>query len=154
MRFEKRDNRQKSNLLQYGIFIEVVFVLILLAAITRQEETVSVNLRIEDHSTSPGQEAEGSNAFEQENDSGTKEPIKWIDFNVSYDALCLSYEWDVRTHGKAHEVNWIDLLAYTAAKTGGVFEQKALAILDEAARKLSDGEVTIEELTEDMKYYS
>lgn len=80
--------------------------------------------------------------------------IKWVDFNVSYEALCAAYEWDVKTHGTAHEVNWIELLAYTATRTGGEFEKEALPIIEEAARKLSEGENTIEELTKDMKYYS
>lgn len=80
--------------------------------------------------------------------------IKWVDFNVSYEALCKAYEWDINTHGTEHEVNWIELLAYTAAWTGGKFENKALIVMDEAAQKLCEGECTMKELTKDMKYYS
>lgn len=80
--------------------------------------------------------------------------IKWVDFNVSYEALCRAYEWDVDTYNSSHHVNWIELLAYTATRTGGEFDKKALTILEETAEKLCDGETTIEELTEDMKYYS
>ena len=80
--------------------------------------------------------------------------IKWVDFTVSYEALCKAYEWDVETHGTEHEINWVELLAYTAAKTGGEFGKDALKTLDKAARKLSEGEETMEELTEDLKYYS
>lgn len=79
--------------------------------------------------------------------------IKWVDFNVSYEALCEAYDWDVETHGTEHEVNWIELLAYTATRTGGEFGKKALAIIEETGQKLSQGEITIEELTADMKYY-
>lgn len=79
--------------------------------------------------------------------------IKWVDFTVSYEALCEAYAWDVDTHGTAHEISWIELLAYTAARTGGGFDKKALSILKETAEQLAEGETTIKELTEDMKYY-
>ena len=80
--------------------------------------------------------------------------IKWVDFTVTYEALCKAYEWDVETHGSEYEIDWVELLAYTAAKTGGEFDKSALKTLDKAAEKLSEGEKTIQELTEDLKYYS
>ena len=79
--------------------------------------------------------------------------IKWVDFTVSYEALCQAYEWDVETHGTEHEIDWVELLAYAAAKTGGEFGKDALKTMDKAAEKLSEGEATMEELTEDLKYY-
>lgn len=83
-----------------------------------------------------------------------KDYIKWVDFTISYEALCKAYDWDVDTHGTDHEVHWIELLAYTAAKTGGKFDKQALSALEKTAQKLSEGETTMEELTKDMKYYS
>ena len=83
-----------------------------------------------------------------------KDYIKWVDFTVSYEALCKAYDWDVDTHDTEHPINWIELLAYTAARTGGEFNKKALSILEDTAEKLCDGEATMEELTKDMKYYS
>ena len=80
--------------------------------------------------------------------------IKWVDFTISYDALCRAYEWDVKTCGTDCHIKWIDLLAYTAAKTGGKFEKKALEVLESTAETLSSGEKTLAELTENMKYYS
>ena len=56
--------------------------------------------------------------------------------------------WD-----KGNTVEWIPLLAYTAARTGGEFDKKALKILNETAEKLVEGEAEIETLTKDMKYY-
>lgn len=79
--------------------------------------------------------------------------IKWVDFTVSYEALCRAYAWDVDTHDTEYPVSWIELLAYTAARTGGEFDKKALNILEKAAEQLSEGETTISELTQDMKYY-
>lgn len=119
-------------MLPYGILIEAVLVLILLVAVAKKNQAFLVNSQVE---------------------KPVAETIKWVDFNVSYEALCLAYEWDVKTHDTNWEVYWIDLLAYTAAKTGGVFEQKALTLLDKVARELSSGETDMEELTKNMKYY-
>ena len=82
-----------------------------------------------------------------------KDYIKWVDFTVSYEALCQAYDWDVDTFDTEHHVEWIPLLAYTAARTGGEFDKKALKILNETAEKLVEGEAEIETLTKDMKYY-
>ncbi len=79
--------------------------------------------------------------------------IKWVDFTVSYEALCRAYEWDVKTHETEYSIDWVELLAYTAAKTGGEFDRDALKTLDKAAEKLAEGETAMEELTEDLKYY-
>lgn len=80
--------------------------------------------------------------------------IKWVDFTVSYEALCQAYDWDVKTHGTEHEICWVELLAYTAARTGGRFDKNALKTMEKAAKALSGGEKTLEELTKDLKYYS
>ncbi len=80
--------------------------------------------------------------------------IKWVDFTISYEALCKAYQWDVDTHGTDHEICWVELLAYTASRTGGNFGKDALKIIDKTAKALSEGEETIESLTEDMKYYA
>ena len=80
--------------------------------------------------------------------------IKWVDFTVSYEALCKAYDWDVETHGTEHQIHWVELLAYTAAKTGGEFGKDALKIMDKAAEKLAAGDCTMEELAEGLKYYA
>ena len=81
------------------------------------------------------------------------EYIKWVDLTISYEALCRAYAWDVETHGTDHEVNWIELLAYTAARTGAVFDAKALRILEEAAQKLSEGQTDRERIGEGLDHY-
>lgn len=131
VQFFRKNSVKKKSWISYGVFIEAVLVLILLAAVVKQNEAVMTNLSVED----------------------SKETIKWVDFNVSYEALCLAYEWDVETHSTECEVHWIELLAYTAAKTGGVFDKGALATLDDVAKKLSAGEADMEVLTAEMKYY-
>ena len=76
-----------------------------------------------------------------------KDYIKWVDFTVSYEALCQAYDWDVDTFDTEHHVEWIPLLAYTAARTGGEFDKKALKILNETSEKLAEGEAEIEILS-------
>lgn len=50
-----------------------------------------------------------------------KDFIKWVDFTVPYEALCVAYNLDVESHDTDIPLNWIELLAYTATKNGGTF---------------------------------
>lgn len=79
--------------------------------------------------------------------------IKWVDFNVSYEALCAAYQWDVDTYGTEHHINWVELLAYLAAKNGGSFPSGTVKVLAKTAEQLSAGEATMEELTKNLSYY-
>lgn len=80
--------------------------------------------------------------------------IKWVDFNVTASALGKAYEYDRDTYGQEIHLNWIELLAYTAARTGGDFssEKQVNTFLDGAAEELMAGK-KLEELTADLKYY-
>ncbi|MBQ7774487.1 MAG: M23 family metallopeptidase [Lachnospiraceae bacterium] len=85
-----------------------------------------------------------------------QEKIKWVDFDVSYEALCLAYEWDVKTCEEEIHLNWIELLAYLGTKYGGDFDSYSKSLkkdMNALAEKLTGGEYTMEELTEGMKYY-
>lgn len=132
----KRQRARYVAWLKKGILAECVLVLALAAVVAGRQSGLG------------DREAAGNMVLAIENDY-----IKWVDFTVSYDALCSAYEWDVKTHGTEHEICWVELLAYTAAKTGGKFDSSALKTMDKAAKKLSEGEVTMGELTADMKYY-
>ena len=123
--------------LKKGILTECVLVVLALAVVAGRQSGRAES------------ETMGSSVLAIENDY-----IKWVDFTVSYEALCSAYEWDVKTHGTEHEICWVELLAYTAAKTGGQFDKNALKIMEKAAKALAEGEKTLEELTKDMKYYS
>lgn len=132
---EKRNGKYMGGL-KRGIMAECVLVLALaVLALGRQEKPTP-------------ERTASSHVLSIENDY-----IKWVDFTVSYEALCQAYEWDVKTHGTEHEIDWVELLAFTAAKTGGGFGGNALKTMEKAAEKLSEGESTMEELTEDLKYY-
>ena len=82
--------------------------------------------------------------------------INWVDFDVSYEALCQAYEWDVKTYGEEIHLNCIELLAYLGTKYGGDFDSYSKSLskdMNALAKKLTDGACTMEELTEGMKYY-
>ncbi len=84
---------------------------------------------------------------------GDSDYIKWVDFDVSYEALCKAYDLDVATYDSEVHLNWIELLAYVGAKCGGHFDKSSLSLLDKLASELSAGETTLAELTENMDYY-
>ena len=79
--------------------------------------------------------------------------IKWVDFNITCDALSAAYNLDVESYDKQVHLNWIELLAYAGAKSGGSFDQKSVTLIKKLALELENGETTLKELTADMKYY-
>jgi len=79
--------------------------------------------------------------------------IKWVDFNVPYEAMYKALKLDVDSQGTEVQLNWIELLAYLAAKNGNNFKGFKEKQLDVVAEMLQSGK-SIEELTADMKYYS
>ena len=80
--------------------------------------------------------------------------IKWVDFNVSYEALCRAYEYDVDTHGEKIHLDWIELLAYTATVNGGTFGSRSVSDMKKIAEKILSGETTMEQAAADLKYFS
>ncbi len=89
-----------------------------------------------------------------------KNYIKWVDFNVSYEALCEAYQWDVDTYQEALEnpdalhVSWIELLAYTGTKHGGKFPSGSVSEIKKTAETLRNKETSIKDLTKNLEYYS
>lgn len=79
--------------------------------------------------------------------------IKWVDFNVTYEALCAAYDLDVDSYASPVHLNWIELLAYTGAKEGGTFKKGSVSKIHKLAESLSNKETTLKELTKDMDYY-
>lgn len=84
-----------------------------------------------------------------------KDFIKWVDFNVTAEALNLTSKLDIDSHNKNEEIkyNWIELLAYLACKNGGNFKNFKKSDLDALVEKLKNNE-TIESLTQDLKFYN
>lgn len=87
---------------------------------------------------------------------GTQEKnyIKWVEFNVTCEAMKKAYQYDLNTYGKKVHLNWVSMLAYLGAKYGGDFGKYKEKDLDEIAKLLASGEKTEEELAEKMQYYN
>ena len=94
-----------------------------------------------------------ANALEEEMGAAGKDFIKWIDFDVSYQALVDAMNLDIETYKEEVHLNWIELLSYLGAKYGGDFSSYREKDLNALAQELKGG-ATMNELTKDMNYYS
>lgn len=83
----------------------------------------------------------------------SKKFIKWVDFTVTSEAMTKAFRLDVDTIQQEPHLNWIQLLAYLGARYGGDFSRYKAADMDALVQKLKSGQ-TMEELTEEMKYYN
>lgn len=97
-------------------------------------------------------------AFSEENEEALEvsldgDFIKWVDFNITSEAMGRAYELDVATYKDEVHVDWIELLSYVGARHGGKFDKKSIAEIEETADKLISGETDMDELTRDMEYY-
>ena len=79
------------------------------------------------------------------------EPIKWVDFKVPYESLHYAMEVDIASAEQDKHIDWIDVLALAACRTGG---KCGLASVKKAVNDLKgdkDPKVLLGEL---YKYYS
>ena len=83
-----------------------------------------------------------------------KDYIKWVEFNVTCEAMKKAYQYDLDSYGKEPHLHWVDLLAILGTKYGGDFTRYQEEDLADIAEKLLDGSQTVEEMTKDMEYYS
>lgn len=96
-----------------------------------------------------------ANEGETANVEGEKKNyIKWVDFNVTAEALSLTAKLDIDSHNKDEKIkyNWIELLAYLSCKNGGNFKNFKQSDLDTLVEKIKeDGDIS--NLTKDLKFY-
>lgn len=106
------------------------------------------------HRGSSGVGVMAANETEQiEENKGKKDFIKYAEFNVPYEILDKAMKIDVETHDKEVNINWIDILAYLAAKYGGDFKNRyKVADMDEVVSELNAGK-SIDELAAKMKFF-
>lgn len=80
--------------------------------------------------------------------------IKWVDFNITSEALRLTAKLDIDSHNKEEDItyNWIELLAYLACKNGGNFKNFAAKDLTTLVTELKNGQ-TMQDLTQNLKFY-
>lgn len=81
-----------------------------------------------------------------------KDFIKWVDFNVPYEALSYAIKLDIKYHDTETPVSCIELLAHIAAKNGNNFSGFKTAQLDALVDKIKSGE-TVKNLSVGLKYY-
>lgn len=94
-------------------------------------------------------------ANENQTNNEKSDFIKWVDFNVTCEALTLTSQLDIDSHIKNENIkyNWIELLAYLACKNGGNFKNFKKTELDTLVSKLNSGE-SISNLTTNMQFYN
>lgn len=81
-----------------------------------------------------------------------KKLIKWVDFRVTAAALTDALRYDVDSYGKSPHMNWIELLAYLAAKNGGDFSAYQADQMKNLVSQLQSG-ITVADLAKELKYY-
>ena len=82
--------------LKYAIVIELVLLALLFAVRQAGKPSAPVtsgSIIVEEPEEEAGEEAE-------------KDYIKWVDFNVSYEALCQAYDADVETYGEDFHIGY------------------------------------------------
>lgn len=87
-------------------------------------------------------------------DIETKEYIKWVEFNVTNEAMRKAYQYDLDTYNDEIHLNWVSLLAYLGAKYGGDFTKYQAKDMEEIAKRLMSGEISEEILSNEMQYYA
>ena len=107
------------------------------------------------------QEGEDTKSTEETKEEGGTEKeaaeddyIHWVDFGVSKFALTQAYEYDRDTYGTEAHIGWVDLLAYTAAYTGGAFDsdRSVCDYMEQMEERVRQGE-SVEKITEDLEYF-
>ena len=78
--------------------------------------------------------------------------IKWVDFNVPCEAMKKAISLDKCSQDQEIKLNYIELLAYLAAKNGNNFSGYRDEQLDDLADELMSG-AAMADLTSNMKYY-
>lgn len=85
--------------------------------------------------------------------TNAKKWIKWVDFDVTSEAMGQALRFDVDSYTLTPHYNWIELLAYLGARYGGDFSRYRPKDMDDLVQKLSDG-VSMASLTDGLSYYS
>lgn len=78
------------------------------------------------------------------------EPIRWVDFDVGYEAMKYALDQDIATFDQEKHISWIDTLALAACRTGG---KCGLASVKKAVLDLKGDRSPQELLGEQNKYY-
>ena len=78
------------------------------------------------------------------------DPIKWVDFDVPYESMKYAMNVDIQTSDQERHLNWIDILAVAACRTGG---KCGLDSVRKAAADLKGDKSAQELLGEENQYF-
>lgn len=78
--------------------------------------------------------------------------IKWIDFNVTKEALADAVKIDIDTYGNDNHVDFIELLSLLSVKYGGEFKRYKKADVEAFTEKLKNGD-NPRDITANQKLY-
>ncbi len=79
--------------------------------------------------------------------------IKWVEFHVPAAAMTKAYKLSVSSaEDVSSQIDWVDLLAYCAAKDGGTFKNGWVSRMESVASELRAGK-SIDSLTAEMEYF-
>lgn len=143
------------------LFVNVMILLVIAGVFywsdeKRQVETALAEQTEEEERLETGAKAVESSGEQKEQGEETKEDyIHWVDFGVSKFALTQAYEYDRDTYGTKEHIGWVDLLAYTAAHTGGAFDndQTVCNYMEQMEEKVRQGE-ELSKIVKDLEYFS
>lgn len=82
-----------------------------------------------------------------------KSSIKWVDFNVTAEALNQAFRYDVDTVQSPIHLNWVDLLALLGSRYGGDFSSYRPKDMEAMAEAVLKGETTMDTLKEKSKNF-
>ncbi len=85
-------------------------------------------------------------------DSGN-DYIKWVDFQVTSEAMNDAYQYDLKAHDTDTPLDWVSLLAVLGVKYGGDFKNYKKEDLEQIVNKILNKESTFEQLVSGMKHY-
>ncbi|MDK2802992.1 MAG: M23 family metallopeptidase [Oscillospiraceae bacterium] len=74
--------------------------------------------------------------------------IKWVDFNIPYNALEKSMKIDINTYNTGNHISWIDILALLGTKYGGKWSKYSSKDIDNIIKDLNN-----DNIDKDNKYY-
>lgn len=137
--------KRKIKVIFQILFVLTVFLLFFSMNYIIEEPYKYISVNIEESSNTD----DISNEENKENNY-----IKWVEFNITYEALNKASKIDIDSHVNNEEIkfNWIELLAYISTKYGGDFKKYNSKDIDTLVSKLKEGD-SIENLTKDMKNY-
>lgn len=140
--------------LKYGIAAECILLAVLSLCIYEKKQRLFFSDPVKTLGWIREKEDENGEQKEDKKKEQKKDYIKWVEFRVPEKLLSAAYELDVQSYGSKIHLNWIELLAYLAAKHGGDFTDKRMETeLKQLSETLLKKESTMEELTKDMKYF-